>query len=126
MRISGVETFVLGTPWRNLTIVKVVTDEGLEGIGEARMVNHTQALLGYLAEAVPRHVLGTDPFRTDDLVRRLMRDDYSRVGEITMSALAMLEIACLDIKGKALGVPVYELLGGAVRDRIKADANGWG
>ena len=125
MRISGVDTFVLGTPWRNLTIVKVVTDDGLEGIGEARMVNHTQALLGYLAEAVPRHVLGSDPFRTDDLVRRLMRDDYSRVGEVTMSGLAMLEIACLDIKGKALGVPVYELLGGAVRERIKAYANGW-
>jgi galactonate dehydratase len=125
MKISDVQTFVLGTPWRNLTMVRVRTDEGLEGVGEARMVGHTQALLGYLEEGVPRHVLGSDPFKTEDLARRLMRDDYGRMGEIAMSGLAALEVACLDIKGKALGVPVYELLGGAVRERIKAYANGW-
>jgi galactonate dehydratase len=125
VRISDVRTFVLGTPWRNLTIVKVTTDEGLEGVGEVRMLGHTHALIGYLEEGVPRHVLGADPFQTEDLARRLMRDDYARMGEIAMSGLAALEIACLDIKGKALGVPVYELLGGAVRQRIKAYANGW-
>ncbi|MBV9170118.1 MAG: mandelate racemase/muconate lactonizing enzyme family protein [Chloroflexi bacterium] len=125
MRISDVQTFVLGTPWRNLTMVRVRTDEGLEGVGEARMVGHTDALLGYLQEGVPRHVLGADPFNTEDLARRLMRDDYARMGEIAMSGLACLEVACLDIKGKALGVPVHQLLGGAVRDRIKAYANGW-
>jgi galactonate dehydratase len=125
MRIADVHTFVLGTPWRNLTIVRVRTDEGLEGLGEARMLGHTQALIGYLEEAVPRHVLGADPFETEDLVRRLVRDDYGRLGEIGMSGVATLEMACLDIKGKALGVPVYELLGGAVRPRIKAYANGW-
>jgi galactonate dehydratase len=125
VRISDVQTFVLGTPWRNLTIVKVSTDDGLEGVGEVRMMGHTQALIGYLEEGVPRHVLGADPFQTEDLARRLMRDDYARMGEIAMSGLAALEIACLDIKGKALGVPVYELLGGAVRQRIKAYANGW-
>ena len=125
MRISNVETFVLGTPWRNLSIVRVTTDEGLEGVGEVRMLGHTDALLGYLREGVPRHVLGTDPFQVEDLARRLMRDDYARMGEIAMSGLAVLEIACLDIKGKALGVPVYELLVGRVRDRIKSYANGW-
>ena len=125
MRIADVQTFVLGTPWRNLSIVKVTTDEGLTGVGEVRMVGHTEALLGYLSEGVPRHVLGLDPFDTERLVRTLWRDDYARVGEIAMSGIATLEIACLDIKGKALGVPVYQLLGGAVRDRIKAYANGW-
>ena len=125
MRIADVQTFVLGTPWRNLSIVKVTTDEGLTGVGEVRMVGHTEALLGYLSEGVPRHVLGLDPFDTERLVRTLWRDDYARVGEIAMSGIAALEIACLDIKGKALGVPVYQLLGGAVRDRIKAYANGW-
>jgi galactonate dehydratase len=125
MRISAVDTLVVGTPWRNLSVVRVKTDEGLEGLGEVRMVGHTDALLGYLTEGVPRHVLGADPFRTDDLVRRLMRDDYARMGEIAMSGIAALEMACYDIKGKALGVPVYELLGGAVRDRIPAYANGW-
>jgi len=125
MRISSVEPLVVGTPWRNLSVIRVRTDEGLEGVGEVRMVGHTDALLGYLKEGVPRHVLGADPFRTDDLVRRLMRDDYARMGEIAMSGVAALEMACYDIKGKALGVPVYELLGGAVRDRIPAYANGW-
>ena len=125
MRISNVETFVIGTPWRNLTVVKVSTDEGLSGLGEVRMVGHTDALLGYLQEGAPRHVIGSDPFRTEDLVRRLMRDDFARMGEIAMSGVAALEIACLDIKGQALGVPIYELLGGRVHDRIPAYANGW-
>jgi galactonate dehydratase len=53
---------VLGTAWRNLTFVKVDTDEGLSGVGEVRMLNHTDALIGYLAEAGPNHVLGSDPF----------------------------------------------------------------
>jgi galactonate dehydratase len=125
MRISNVETIVIGTKWRNLTVVKVSTDEGLTGLGEVRMVGHTGALLGYLEEGAPRHVLGLDPFETEKLVRNLMRDDYARVGEVVMSGISALEIACLDIKGQALGVPIYELLGGKVRDKILAYANGW-
>ena len=125
MKITGVRTHVLGTPWRNLTIVEVQTDEGVTGLGEVRMLNHTDALHGYLAEAVPRHVRGSDPFDVESLVHRMMRLDYARAGEVAMSALATVEIACWDIQGKALGLPVYKLLGGAVRDRIKAYANGW-
>lgn len=125
MRIADVRTLVLGTAWRNLTFVVVRTDEGLEGVGEVRMVNHTDALVGYLKEAVPRHVLGTDPFETESLVFRMVRDDYARAGEIAMSAVAVLEMACWDIVGKALEQPVYRLLGGAVRDRIRMYANGW-
>jgi galactonate dehydratase len=125
MEITGVRTHVLGTPWRNLTIVEVFTDEGITGLGEVRMLNHTDALHGYLAEAVPRYVRGTDPFDVESLVHRMTRHDYARPGEIAMSALAIIEIACWDIQGKALGLPVYKLLGGAVRDKIKAYANGW-
>lgn len=125
MKIVDVKTSVLGTPWRNLTFVRVITDEGLEGVGEVRMVNHTDALLGYLAEAVPDHVLGRDPTNIEDMVHRMYRYGYSRVGEIGMSAIASIEVACWDVQGKALGLPVYKLLGGAVRDRIKAYANGW-
>lgn len=125
MRIVDVKTYVLGTAWRNLTYVEVFTDEGITGVGEARMLNHTDALLGYLAEAVPNHVLGRDPFQIEDLVFRMMRDDYARPDYVMMSGIAAIEIACWDIVGKALGVPVYQLLGGAVRDRIKAYANGW-
>ncbi|MCX7623331.1 MAG: mandelate racemase/muconate lactonizing enzyme family protein [Thermomicrobium sp.] len=125
MRIVDVKTYVLGTAWRNLTFVEVHTDEGISGVGEARMLNHTDALLGYLAEAVPNHVLGSDPFRIEDLVFRMMRNDYARPDYVMMSGIAAIEIACWDIVGKALGQPVYQLLGGAVRDRIKAYANGW-
>jgi len=125
VRIVDVKTYVLGTAWRNLTFVEVHTDEGITGVGEARMLNHTDALLGYLAEAVPNHVLGSDPFRIEDLVFRMMRNDYARPDYVMMSGIAAIEIACWDIMGKALGLPVYQLLGGAVRDRIKAYANGW-
>jgi galactonate dehydratase len=125
MKIADVKTNVLGTAWRNLTFVRVITDDGLEGVGEVRMLNHTDALLGYLAEAVPNHVLGHDPSNIEDLVQRMYRNDYARAGEIALSAIATIEIACWDILGKALGQPVYKLLGGAVRDRIKAYANGW-
>jgi galactonate dehydratase len=125
MKIVDVKSYVLGTAWRNLSFVRVITDEGLEGVGEVRMVNHTDALSGYLAEAAPRYVIGHDPANIEDLVQRMYRNDYARAGEIAMSAIAVIEIACWDIVGQALGKPVYQLLGGAVRDRIKAYANGW-
>jgi galactonate dehydratase len=125
LKIVDVRPLVLGTAWRNLTFVVVRTDEGIEGVGEVRMINHTDALLGYLAEAVPNHVLGADPFEIEDLVGRMMRNDYARAGQIAMSGIACIETACWDIVGKALDQPVYRLLGGAVRDRIKAYANGW-
>jgi galactonate dehydratase len=125
VRISGLRTGVVGTPWRNLTLVELQTDEGLTGVGEVRMLNHTDALLGYLAEAELNHVLGSDPFEIESLVQRMYRRDFARAGEIAMSAIAVVEMACWDIVGKALGQPVYRLLGGAVREQIKAYANGW-
>ena len=125
MKIIDVRTVVLGTSWRNLIYVELQTDDGHTGIGEVRMVNQTDAVLGYLAEAVPNHVLGADPFEIEALVDRLRRRDYARPGQVEMSGLGALEIACWDIVGKALGQPVYRLLGGAMRDRIKAYANGW-
>lgn len=125
MKITEVEPLVVGTPWRNLTIARVRTDDGLEGVGEVRMVNHTDALLGYLRYAAPRHVIGADPFDVEAIVHRMRIADFERAGGLEMSGAATIEIACWDIMGKALGVPVYKLLGGAVRERIKAYANGW-
>ena len=125
MKIVDVKSHALGTAWRNLTFVRVITDEGLEGVGEVRMLNHTDALSGYLKEAVPNHVLGHNPMNIEDLVHRMYRNDYARADEIVMSGIATIEIACWDIVGQALGQPVYKLLGGAVREKIKAYANGW-
>src|SRR4051794_1364791 len=109
----------MGTPWRNLTFVKVETDDGLEGVGEVRVVNRTDAVLGYLQEAVPRYVLGEDPFNIEKIVHRMMIEDFMRGNDLVMSGIATIEMACWDIMGKALNQPVYRLLGGAVRDRIK-------
>ncbi len=125
MKITQVTPMVMGTAWRNLTFVKVETDEGLIGVGEVRVVNRTGAVLGYLAEAVPRYVLGSDPFETEKLVQRMLREDFMRAGDIVGAGIALIEMACWDIVGKALNQPVYRLLGGAVRDKIKAYANGW-
>ncbi len=125
MRITGISTHVVGTPWRNLTYVQVHTDEGVTGVGETRMLGHTDALIGYLREAQANHILGSDPFAVEDLVRRMKYGDYGRAGEIVMSGIAVIEMACWDIKGKALGVPVWQLLGGKVTDKVKAYANGW-
>src|SRR3954468_8290925 len=97
MRISSMRVGVVGTPWRHLTYVELGTDEGLTGVGETRMINHTQALLGYLGEIETTHVLGHDPFDVESLVQRLVRLEYSRSGEIAMSALAVVEMACWDI-----------------------------
>src|SRR5512142_3093219 len=125
MKITNVTPLVLGTAWRNLTFVKVETDEGIIGLGEARSLNKDDALLGYLNEAVPRYVLGADPFELERLVQGMYRGDFGRAGEIAMTGIAVIEMACWDVMGKALNQPVYRLLGGAVRERVPAYANGW-
>ncbi|MBK8027462.1 MAG: mandelate racemase/muconate lactonizing enzyme family protein [Chloroflexi bacterium] len=125
MKISKVTPMVMGTPWRELLFVKVETDDGLVGVGEARPIGRTESVLGYLKEVLPRYVLGADPFEVEKLTHRMFREDYARSGEVVMTGIALIEIACWDIMGKATNQPVYRLLGGAVRDRIKAYANGW-
>src|SRR5262249_23842156 len=79
----------------------------------------------YREDCRPRHVLGADPFRIEPLVQNMFRNDYGRVGEVVAAAISLVEIACWDIVGKAANLPVYVLLGGAVRDKIKAYANAW-
>ena len=125
MKIADMQVLVMGTSWRNLTYLKLVTDDGYEGIAEVRINNRTEALSGYLEGIKKRHVLGSDPFNIEDLVLRLSRNDYGRVGEIVGAGISLVEIACWDIVGKVTGQPIYKLLGGACRDRIKAYANGW-
>src|SRR5437773_11888186 len=71
LKISEVTPLVMGSEWGDLTIVKVRTDEGLAGVGEVRMGNRTQAVLGYVEPAIPDHVLGADPCRIHALGRRM-------------------------------------------------------
>ena len=125
MRIAEVKTYTMGSPWRNFVFGRLRTDDGLEGIGEARPVNREEPVAAYLEAIAHRYVLGSDPFNIEDLLLRIIRDDYEVPGATEMTAIAIVEMACWDIIGKALGQPVYRLLGGACRDRIKAYANGW-
>ena len=85
MKISSITPLVLGTPWREIVFLKVTTDEGLVGVGEARPLNRTDTLLAYLQEAAPRYVLGADPFEIERLTHRMYRDDFGRAGEVVMT-----------------------------------------
>jgi len=125
MRIVGAETTVVGTPWRELTFVELVTDDGRRGVGEARMVNKTDTLLACIEELAGRYVVGTDPFDTERLGWRVGWEEYGRAGEVTQTALGVLDVACWDLIGQATGQPVWRLLGGRFRDRVPAYANGW-
>jgi galactonate dehydratase len=125
MKITDLRTTVVGTPWRELVFLELVTDEGLVGLSEARMVNKTSTLVACIDELAPRYVIGTDPFDVERLAWNVLRAEYGRAGEIAQSTLASFEVACWDLIGQSLNVPVWKILGGRFRDRVPAYANGW-
>ena len=119
MKITAVETVVVNAVMRNWIFVKVLTDQpGLHGWGEATLEWKTRAVTGAVEDLAP-FVVGEDPFRIEHLVSRMSCFSFWPLGAIGMSALSGIEQALWDIKGKALGVPVWELLGGRVRDRVR-------
>ena len=125
MRIVDVVTTVVGAPWRELTFVELVADDGRRGLGEVRMVTKTDTLLACVSELADRHVVGSDPFDRETLAFNVQRAEYGRPGEITQSALAAFDVACWDLIGQELNEPIWRLLGGKYRDRVRAYANGW-
>lgn len=125
MRIESFTTTVVGTPWRELVFLELRSDTGLTGTSEVRMVSRTDPLVACLHELAPRHVIGSDPFDVERLAWQIQRGEYDRPGEISQSALASFDVACFDLMGQALGVPVWKLLGGQFRTRVPAYANGW-
>jgi galactonate dehydratase len=124
MKITGFRTLILGTPWRNLTYLILETDEGITGVGEARVLGKTHTVGQYLID-VQRHFVGHDPFDIEALYRRMTLLDFGKPGEVVYTGLALVELACWDIIGKATNQPVYRLLGGQAIDRVPAYANGW-
>lgn len=124
MKITDVTTHTVGNRWKNWLFVRVETDEGIHGLGEGSLNGFCRTVETAVHELAPL-VIGRDPFAIESLVQRLGRDLYSDGGQIHGAAIAALETASWDIKGKALGVPLYELLGGLVRDRVPVYANGW-
>jgi galactonate dehydratase len=125
MKIREARATIVGTPWRELLFLELSTDEGLTGVSEVRMVNKTETLLACIEELAPRYVLNMDPFDVERLAWNVQRGEYGRPGEVTQSALAAFDIACWDLMGQSLGVPVWKLLGGRFRQRVPAYANGW-
>jgi galactonate dehydratase len=125
VRIVDVVTTVVGAPWRELTFVELVADDGRRGLSEVRMVNKTDTLLACVSELAGRHVVGSDPFDRETLAFNIQRAEYGRPGEITQSALGAFDIACWDLIGQELDQPIWRLLGGKYRDRVRAYANGW-
>jgi galactonate dehydratase len=125
MKITGTRPTVVGTPWRELVFLELETDDGLVGLSEVRMVSRTATLVACLEELAPRHVIGADPFDVERLAWNIQRAEYDRPGEVSQSALASFDVACWDLMGQKLGVPVWKLLGGRFRTRVPAYANGW-
>ena len=124
MKITGQKIFVVNAQRTNFVFLKLYTDDGIDGVGEATLEWKTEAVVGALKD-VERALVGRPAFQTEHLIEMLHRDSYWRTGAVFRSALGAVEAALLDIKGKALGVPVYELLGGKQRDRVKCYANHW-
>src|ERR1700751_4770390 len=117
MRITDVRTVVVNAEMRNWVFVKVETDEaGMFGWGEASLEWKTRAVVGAVEDLAPM-VISEDPARIEHLYQKMYRQSFWRLGVIGMSAISAIEQALWDIKGKILAVPVYELLGGRVRDR---------
>jgi galactonate dehydratase len=124
MRIAKIETFIAGNPWKNWLFTKVLTDEGVYGVGEGTLNYFGKTVESAIHELEPL-VLGMDPFQIETMSQRLIRDVYSDGGQIHMCAVAAIEIACWDIIGKATNQPVYNLWGGRCHQKLRAYANGW-
>ena len=124
MRITSVKTFVTYVFRTNYVFVKVETDAGLHGWGEATLEYKEPTVVAAIHD-LEGWLIGKDPHNIEAFRHDCYRDAYWRGGPVLMSALAGVEMALWDIKGKALGVPVYQLLGGSVRDSIPVYFNGW-
>lgn len=120
MKIADVRTVVVGNPWKNWIYVVVETDEGLIGVGEATGGSETQPRVAAVEE-VKHLIIGMDPRNVHEIFHKLYLTAFIKV----TPAMAGIEMACWDILGKSLGVPVHTLLGGKVRENVRVYANGW-
>ncbi len=123
MRITGIETYSVSAEWKNWLFVKVQTDTELYGIAEATIngfIKTTEAAIHELAHLA----VGRDPCNVTAIANKMITT-IQDAGHIHRMAMGAVEVACWDILGKSLGVPIYQLLGGKVRESVAAYANGW-
>lgn len=124
MQISNISTIATAGGHANWLFVKVETDSGITGWGEASLENREVSVQTEISE-LAEGLCGRDPLQIEKIWVDIHRGAFWSGGAVSMSALSGIDQALWDIKGKALGVPVYELLGGKVRDRLRAYANSW-
>ncbi len=124
MKVIDIKPFVVDCYRTNWVFVKVYTDSGITGVGEATLEYKEKALLGAL-EHIKEYLVGKDPLQIEKHFHDIYRDAYWRGGPVLMSALSAVECALWDILGKHLNVPVYQLLGGKVHDKVRIYVNGW-
>ena len=124
MKIVKLESFLTNCGLRNYLFVRLSTDSGLTGLGEATLEWQEMAVQTLLHEWAEERILGVCPFDIEQVFGDLVRDQYQG-GPTVMTVISALEVACWDIIGKACGQPVYRLLGGRARDMLPAYANGW-
>src|SRR6266542_2103784 len=117
MKITGA-TVITCSPGRNFVTLKIETEDGLYGLGDATLNGRELAVASYLTDHVIPAIAGLDARRIEDIWQFLYKGAYWRRGPVTMSAIAAVDTALWDIKGKALDAPVYQLLGGASRDAV--------
>ena len=116
-KIVSAKTIVT-SPGRNFITLKIETDEGVYGLGDATLNGRELAVESYLTDHVIPCLIGRDPHRIEDVWQYLYRGAYWRRGPVTMSAIAAVDMALWDIKAKIAGLPLYQLLGGACRDGV--------
>ncbi len=119
MKVTGCETLHCDAGWRDFSFLKVTTDEGLTGISEYNECYGSPGLSGVIERLAESLVAGEDPLATARIGAKLYAATRQAPGGMVQQAIAAIENALLDIKGKALGVPVHSLLGGAVRERLE-------
>jgi mannonate dehydratase len=117
MKITDAYVIVC-SPGRNFVTLKIVTDEGIYGIGDATLNGREKTVVSYLEDYLIPALIGKDPARIEDIWQYIYRGAYWRRGPVGMTALAAVDMALWDIKGKVAGLPLYQLLGGRSRDRI--------
>ena len=117
MRIVDARVIVT-CPGRNFVTLRIVTDDGVTGVGDATLNGRELAVAAYLTDHIVPALIGRDPARIEDTWQYLYRGAYWRRGPVTMSAIAAVDTALWDIKGKVAGLPVYQLLGGRSRDGV--------
>jgi mannonate dehydratase len=125
MKITNASVNVC-SPGRNFVTLKVETDQGIYGLGDGTLNGREMAVVSYLRDHVMPCLIGRDPFQTEDIWQYLYRGAYWRRGPVTMSAIAAVDVALWDIKGKALNTPVYNLLGGKSRTGVLVYAHAHG